>query len=107
MSKVSWILEIRIKRMDKMRRRTRLPDAINRSASKNFVEIPNDLLRNPNISFEAKAVYGVLLLNGNNENGEILINLNDLFEIYKEDRDVIRSAIDELEMNGYLEKYQI
>ena len=76
-----------------MKRKTRLPNVVNCSITKNFIQIPNNLLKDPNISFEAKGIYGALLLNE---------NLDDLLKFCKEDRNVIESAINELEVNGYL-----
>ena len=38
-----------------------LPDAINCSITKEFTQIPNDLLRNPEISGKAKSILFLLL----------------------------------------------
>jgi len=41
----------------------KLPDAINCSISADFTQIPNEFLRNPNISAKAKTILCVLLSN--------------------------------------------
>ena len=41
----------------------KLPDAINCSLTKNFTQVPNNLLRNPNITSKAKAILCLLLSN--------------------------------------------
>jgi len=40
-----------------------IPDMINRSANKNFTMLPNELIRNPEISAKAKTVLAIGLSN--------------------------------------------
>jgi hypothetical protein len=75
-----------------------LPDAVNASISKNFTQIPNDLLRNPEISGKAKAILCILL--SNKEGWTTYIT--NLQKMMKEGLDAIRSGVSELEEFGYL-----
>ena len=77
---------------------TKIPDAINCSTSKNYVSIPNDLLRNPTISGKAKALMCILL--ANKEGWKSCIPAIKL--MMKEGETAIRGAIAELEQTGYL-----
>ena len=76
----------------------RIPDAINVSATKNFTQVPNNLLRNSKISGKAKALLCLLM-----SNEEDLDNYTtNLQEMMKEGKDAIYSGVRELEKFGYL-----
>lgn len=78
----------------------RLPDAINRSDQKDgHTEISNSFIRNPNITAKAKAVMNILL---SNKEGSWISYIEGLATMMKEGRDAIKSALTELEQNGYL-----
>jgi len=79
-------------------RRTRLPDSINCSISKNLTQASNRLLRNPGITHKAKGVLCLLL--SNKEGWTPCIT--SLCEMSKEGESAIRSALRELEEHGYL-----
>jgi len=76
----------------------RIPDAINCSVTKNFTQVPNDLLRNPDISGKAKALLCILL---SNKDGWVSY-ITALRQVMKEAEGAIRSAISELEEHRYL-----
>ena len=76
----------------------RIPDAINCSVTKDFTQIPNELLRNPEISGKAKAILCILLSNREGWSSYI----STLKQMMKEGEDAIRSGINELEENRYL-----
>jgi hypothetical protein len=76
----------------------RLPDAANCSASKNYTQIPNNLLRNPNISGKGKTILSILLSNKSGWTSYI----TKLKSMMKEGEDAIRNGIKELEKYGYL-----
>jgi len=75
-----------------------LPDAINASASKDFTQVPNDMLRNPEISGKAKAILCILLSNKRGWHTHI----ESLSKLMKEGIDAIRTGIIELEEFGYI-----
>jgi hypothetical protein len=75
-----------------------LPDAINCSITKEFTQIPNELLRNPEISGKAKSLLCLLL--GNKEGWKSC--LSGIGKMMKEGVDAINSGINELEKYGYL-----
>jgi hypothetical protein len=75
-----------------------LPDARNCSASKDFTQIPNQLLRNPDISGKAKALLCVLL--SNKEGWHTY--LTSLRKTMKEGVEALRSGVKELEEHNYL-----
>jgi hypothetical protein len=77
-----------------------LPDAINCSIPDNFTQVPNDLLRNPNITGKAKAILCLLL--SNQEGWHSCIE--GIKMMMKEQRDAIRSGLTELEESGYLKR---
>jgi len=83
-----------------MKKENRLMDAINCSPTEKFTQIPNDLLRNPDISGKAKAILCILLSNKHGWRSYI----TTLQKIMKEGRDAIRSGIRELEQNDYLRR---
>jgi len=78
--------------------RTRLPDAINCSVSKNFTQVPNRLLRNPDITHKAKSILCLLLSNKEGWTSYMA----SLCKMSKEGESAIRSALKELEEHGYL-----
>lgn len=88
--------------MERLNQVTRLPDAVNCSQSKKFTQIPNDLLRNPEISGKAKAILCLLL---SNKEGwtSYLITISGMM---KEGMDAINSGIQELEQHGYLIRFR-
>ncbi len=76
----------------------RIPDAINCSITREFTQIPNELLRNPNISHKAKSILCLLL--SNREGWTSYIETIKKFS--KEGDEAIRSGLSELEEHGYL-----
>ncbi len=83
-----------------MKKDDRLMDAINCSPTEKFTQIPNDLLRNPDLSGKAKAILCILLSNKHGWRSYIII----LQKMMREGRDAIRSGIRELEKNDYLRR---
>ena len=77
---------------------TRLPDFANCSITKDFTQVPNQLLRNPNISGKAKAILCLLL--SNKEGWHTYFAT--MKKMMKEQDEALRSGIKELEENGYL-----
>lgn len=75
-----------------------LPDAINCSVIKDFTQVPNDLLKNPNITGKAKSILCILLSNKKGWTSYI----TTLSKMMKEGIDAIRSGVIELEEHGYL-----
>lgn len=86
--------------MERTKISTKLPDAINHSIGKNFTQIPNDMLRNPNISAKAKAVLCLLLSNKDSWTSY----LTTIKTMMKEGKDSIQHAIIELEQYGYMKR---
>jgi hypothetical protein len=80
------------------RMNSNIPDAINCSITKEFTQIPNELLRNPEISGKAKALLCLLL--SNKEGWKSCIS--GISKMMKEGSDAINSGINELEEYGYL-----
>lgn len=80
------------------RNRLVIPDAINCSLSSEFTQVPNDLLRNPEISAKAKAILCLLLSNKEGWHS----HLNIISTMMKEGRDAIQNGLSELEKFGYL-----
>jgi hypothetical protein len=80
------------------RRKSRLPDAINCSTEKNFTQIPNQLLRDPNLSFKAKGILCLLL--SNREGWESYIET--IKHMGADGTTAISTALHELEESGYL-----
>lgn len=77
-----------------------IPDAINKSKSRNFTQIPNEFLRNPDISAKAKTVLSILLSNSEGWTSYF----STLQKMMKEGEDAIKSALVELQNHGYLMK---
>jgi len=79
-----------------------LPDAINVTSLKDFVQVPKDFLRNPEISAKAKTILSILLSNKDGWHS----SLRALQAYMKEGRDAIKKALTELEENKYLLRMQ-
>ena len=79
---------------------TRIPDAINKSIGKNFTTIPNDVLRNPEMSAKAKNILCILL---SNKDGWISY-FTVIQSMMKEGETAIANGIKELQDAGYLMK---
>ena len=77
-----------------------IPDASNCSTTKNFTQIPNDLLRNPDMSAKAKVILCILLSNKEGWHSYI----SKLQSLMKEKRDSIYVGIQELEEHNYLRR---
>ena len=75
-----------------------LPDAINCSLTKNFTQVPNSLLRNPEISCKAKAILCLLLSNKEGWHS----HMTTLRKMMREGPDALQSGLQELEKHGYL-----
>ena len=79
-----------------------LPDIINKSSTVNFTQIPNNLLREPSLSFKAKGILCLLLSNKEGWHSY----LSTIQQMTYEGITAIRSGISELEKAGYLMKIQ-
>jgi hypothetical protein len=86
--------------METKRNKVVIPDAINKSVSKNYTSIPNELLRNPEISSKAKIVLSILLSNKEGWTSYICIIQSSM----KEGETSIANGIKELQDAGYLMK---
>jgi len=78
----------------------RLPDAVNASTSKEFTQVPNELLRNPKITGKAKALLCLLLSNRDGWTSYI----QTIKKMMKEGEDAIRVGLRELEQANYLQR---
>lgn len=85
-----------------MRSEIRIPDAINSSVSKNFTQVPNDLLRNPELSLKAKALLCILLSNREGWRSYMV----KIGEMLKEGKEALQTGMKELEQAGYLKRIQ-
>lgn len=65
-----------------------------------FTQLPNELIRNPEISSSAKALYAYMLSRGDNWH----FYVNEIMKNMKDRRDRIYKSLDELESFGYLTK---
>jgi hypothetical protein len=81
-----------------MRTNFNIPDSINFSPETNYTQIPNEMLRNPELSCKAKTVLCLLLSNKNGWHSSV----ESLKKMMKEGADSIRFGISELEEQGYL-----
>jgi hypothetical protein len=86
-----------------MKRIFKIPDAGNCSEPSQFTKIPNALIRNPEISSKAKTILCILL--SNSENWHSCMSV--IQSMMKEKRDAIYSALNELEVFGYLKRLKI
>lgn len=75
-----------------------MPDSINCSPDSNFTRVPNELLRNPNITIKAKGILAILLSNRKGWKSY----KSTLKSYMKEGIDAINSGIKELEELGYI-----
>lgn len=76
----------------------KLADAVFSGQSANYTQVPNDLLRNPDISCKAKTILALLL--SNREGWKSCVT--GLNTMMKEGRQAISSGLAELEGAGYL-----
>ena len=87
-----------------MRRTTRvkstiqIPDAINCVRSENFTRVPNDMLRNPELSAKAKGILCLLLSNREGWKSHV----DTITKMMADGKESIRSGLNELEEHGYL-----
>jgi len=82
----------------KLPKKFNFPDLINSSLTKNFTQVPNELLRNPEISSKAKIILCILLSNRDGWKNHIV----GLRTTMKEGLTTIQNALTELEKHGYL-----
>ncbi len=82
--------------------RQQLPDAVNCSIDSNFTQIPNTLIRNPNLSSKAKIILCILLSNKKGWKSHLMA----LKQMMSEGRDAIQNGLKELEDFGYLKRIQ-
>ncbi len=82
----------------KLPKKIHIPDVINCSSTENFTQVPNTLLRNPNITSKAKALLCLLL---SNKEGWCS-HINAIKKMMKEGTDAIQSGLKELENHNYL-----
>lgn len=75
-----------------------IPDAINRDCENNFTMVPNELLRNPNLSCKAKATLCLLLTNKSGWKSY----MDQLQKYTKEGPETLSNAMRELEKAGYV-----
>lgn len=80
-----------------------LPDIINLSKASSFTMIPNELLRNPEISCVAKTIQCILLSNERGWKSYISV----IEGMIKESAYVISKALTELEEAGYLKRIRV
>ncbi|HSH52405.1 MAG TPA: hypothetical protein VK982_11845, partial [Bacteroidales bacterium] len=76
----------------------RIPDIINKSTSKNFTRVPNDMPRNPNISYKAKGILTLLLSNKDGWQS----HMSTLSKMSADGISSIKTGLQELEREGYL-----
>jgi len=76
----------------------KIPDCCNASLTRNFTQVPTQMLRNPEISCKAKIVLCLLLSNKKGWKTYI----ESLAKMLKEGESTIKRAVKELEKNGYL-----
>jgi len=76
----------------------KIPDSITRAISSNFTIVPNEVLRNPNVSAKAKIILGILLSNkvGWQSHRDALMSM------MKEKETAIQGGLTELKELGYL-----
>lgn len=86
-----------------MEKITSIPDAINCSVRRDFTMIPNELLRNPDISSKAKAYLCLLLSNKEGWHSCVA----SIKKMVYEKRDAILTGLFELESYGYLKRLKI
>ena len=79
-----------------------IPDSINCSPENNFTPIPNDIIRNPNISSKAKTILFILL---SNQVGWCS-HIQTILGMIKEGVATVNVSLQELEQLGYLKRVQ-
>jgi hypothetical protein len=79
-----------------------IPDSINCSPESNFTPIPNDIIRNPNISSKAKTILFILL---SNQIGWCS-HIQTILGMIKEGVATVNVSLQELEQLGYLKRVQ-
>jgi hypothetical protein len=79
-----------------------IPDSINCSPESNFTPIPNDIIRNPNISSKAKIILFILLSNQQGWKSHI----ETILGMIKEGVATVNVSLQELEQLGYLKRVQ-
>lgn len=77
----------------------RLPDIINNPAEHDFTQVPNEMLRDPELSAKAKGLLCLLLTN---KQGEWYSYQETLQQMMSDGETAIRSGLKELEEVGYL-----
>jgi hypothetical protein len=80
--------------------RLHIPDAINCSKESNYTQIPNKLLRNPEISGKSKSLLCLLLSNRKDWHSYV----ETIKTMMKEETSAINSGLKELETFGYLKR---
>ena len=76
----------------------KIPDVINKSTSKNFTQVPNDVFRDENLSYKAKGLLGTLLSNKDGWHSYLSV----LESISQDGVASIKTGLQELEEHGYL-----
>jgi hypothetical protein len=76
---------------------------INKKRDCPFTQIDNDLIKNPNLSWQAKGVLSYLISLPQNW----IINIKDIENRATNGRDSVARCISELELNGYIKKKKI
>lgn len=76
----------------------KIPDIINKSTSKNFTRIPNELLRNKNLSYKAKGLISLLLSNKDGWHSYLSV----LESMGNDGISAVKTGLQELEKEGYL-----
>ena len=84
--------------MKRIRKGIHLKDAVNCSVVKEFTQIPNELIRNPNISGKAKAILCLLLSNREGWSSHV----KTILRMMKEKKEAVTAGLVELEQHGYL-----
>jgi hypothetical protein len=84
--------------MERRKKSVTIPDAINCSVTKEFTQIPNELLRNPAITGKSKALLCLLLSNREGWKTHIIT----IKKMMLEGEEAIRTGLEELEEHGYL-----
>lgn len=83
-------------------KRDKMKDLVYRSTSTGFTQVPNQLLRNPEVSFKAKGLLALLLSNKDGWES----TMQGLLSYTKEGKSAIQSALKELEEWGYLKRIE-
>lgn len=84
--------------MERTKQRIKIPDIICHSTQNEYTQIPNDLIRNPNISAKAKAILCLLLSNKEGWHSY----MESIQQMMQEGEHAIRTGLAELEKFRYL-----